>query len=68
VLFARLSARSPLIAGYKTLIRAAHARGMRIIGATIIPFKAPHMSTPEFLRAEAVRDQVNDWMNSDLAG
>ena len=53
-----------LIAGYQTLIRAAHARGIRIIGATIIPFKAPYMSTPDFLRAEAVRDQVNYWIRT----
>ena len=53
-----------LIAGYQTLIRAAHARDVRIIGATIIPFKAPYMSPADFLRAEAVRDQVNHWIRT----
>ena len=53
-----------LIAGYQTLIRAAHARGVRIIGATIIPFQAPYMSPADFLRAEAIRDQVNHWIRS----
>ena len=53
-----------LITGYQTLIRAAHARGVRIIGATIIPFKAPYMSSADFQRAEAVRDQVNDWIRT----
>ncbi|HEY1321663.1 MAG TPA: SGNH/GDSL hydrolase family protein, partial [Streptosporangiaceae bacterium] len=53
-----------LISGYQTLIRAAHARGVRIIGATIIPFKAPYMSPAGFQRAEAVRDQVNDWIRT----
>ena len=53
-----------LIAGYQTLIRAAHARGVRIIGATIIPFKAPYMPPAGFLRAEAVRDQVNHWIRT----
>jgi lysophospholipase L1-like esterase len=53
-----------LIAGYQTLIRAAHARGVRIIGATIIPFKAPYMSPADFLRAEAIRDQVNHWIRT----
>ena len=51
-------------AGYQTLIRAAHARGVRIIGATIIPFQAPYMSPADFLRAEAIRDQVNHWIRS----
>ena len=53
-----------LIAGYQTLIRAAHARGVRIIGATIISFQAPYMSPADFLRAEAIRDQVNHWIRS----
>ena len=59
----RVTARQ-LIAGYQTLIRAAHARGVRIIGATIIPFKAPYMPPAGFLRAEAVRDQVNHWIRT----
>jgi lysophospholipase L1-like esterase len=53
-----------LIAGYQTLIRAAHARGVRIIGATIIPFKAPYMSPAGYQRAEAIRDQVNHWIRT----
>jgi lysophospholipase L1-like esterase len=53
-----------LIAGYQTLIAAAHARGVRIIGATIIPFKAPYMSPAGFLRAEAIREQVNHWIRT----
>ena len=53
-----------LIAGYETLIRAAHARGVRIIGATILPFKAPYMSPADFLRAEKVREQVNHWIRT----
>jgi lysophospholipase L1-like esterase len=53
-----------LIAGYQTLIRAAHARGVRIIGATIPPFKAPYMPPAGFQRAEAIRDQVNHWIRT----
>ena len=53
-----------LIAGYRTLIRAAHARGIRIIGATMTPFKAPYLSDADFQRAEAIRDQVNDWIRT----
>ena len=49
-----------LIAGHRALIRAAHARGIRIIGATIPPFKgAPVYDTPDH---EAVRDAVNRWI------
>jgi GDSL-like Lipase/Acylhydrolase family len=53
-----------LITGYQTLIRAAHARGVRIIGATILPFQAPYLSPAGFLRAEAIRDQVNHWIRT----
>jgi len=53
-----------LIAGYQTLIRAAHARGIRIIGATMTPFKAPYIPDDAFQRAEAVRDQVNHWIRT----
>jgi len=56
-----------LIAGYQTLIAAAHARGVRIIGATIIPFKAPYMSPAGFQRAEAIREQVNRWIRTSRA-
>jgi lysophospholipase L1-like esterase len=51
-----------LINAYTTLIHAAHARGLRVIGATITPFKAPYMSAPDFDRAEAIRDTVNNWI------
>ncbi|OKK06146.1 G-D-S-L family lipolytic protein [Streptomyces sp. CB03234] len=48
-----------LIDGYRTLIRAARARGVRIVGATILPFKGTtHWSD----RAAKVSGEVNDWM------
>jgi lysophospholipase L1-like esterase len=47
---------------YATLIRAAHARGIRVIGATITPFKAPYMSPADFGRAETIREAVNTWV------
>jgi lysophospholipase L1-like esterase len=53
-----------LIAGYKTLIAAAHARGVRVIGVTITPFKAPYMKPADFERSEAIREQVNDWVRT----
>jgi lysophospholipase L1-like esterase len=56
-----------LIAGYKSLIAAAHARGVRVIGVTITPFKAPYIAPADFERAEAIRDQVNDWVRTSGA-
>lgn len=53
-----------IIAGYQALITAAHARGIRIIGATITPFKAPYIAVADFQRAEAIRDQVNHWIRT----
>ncbi|MEV4108412.1 SGNH/GDSL hydrolase family protein [Nonomuraea sp. NPDC049695] len=46
-----------LIAGFRQLIRAAHARGVRIVGGTILPAEL----TGE---AEAVRDTVNTWIRT----
>lgn len=51
-----------LIAGYKQLIRAAHSRGVRIIGATILPFYATFEPPADFQNAEAVRIAVNHWV------
>ncbi|RST18802.1 SGNH/GDSL hydrolase family protein [Streptomyces sp. WAC05374] len=48
-----------LIAGYRRLIRAARARGVRIVGATILPFKGTTHWGP---RAAGVAAEVNDWM------
>ncbi|MGG7570228.1 GDSL-type esterase/lipase family protein [Streptomyces sirii] len=50
-----------LIAGYRTLIALAHAAGVRITGATIMPFKGSEYHTP---KAEAKRREVNDWMRT----
>jgi lysophospholipase L1-like esterase len=44
-----------LIAGYRTLIAAAHAQGVRIVGATLTPAALP----PE---REATRLAVNRWI------
>lgn len=53
-----------LIAGYRSMIAAAHRRGVRIVGATITPFKADYMRPDQFARAEAIRDQVNHWIRT----
>ncbi|MFF5207984.1 SGNH/GDSL hydrolase family protein [Streptosporangium sp. NPDC000396] len=46
-----------LIAGYRQLIRDAHARGVRIIGGTLLP--ANFTDEPE-----AIRDAVNAWIRT----
>jgi lysophospholipase L1-like esterase len=51
-----------IIDGYRALIRAAHARGVRVIGATMLPFKAFYESPADFARAEAIRQIVNKWI------
>jgi lysophospholipase L1-like esterase len=65
-----------LIDGHRSLIHAAHARGVRIIGATILPFAGVTYPGYWTERGEAVRDAVNDWIRTsgeydavaDLAG
>jgi lysophospholipase L1-like esterase len=53
-----------LIDGYRTLVRAAHRRGIRVIGATITPTGGA--AIPAFFteRGEAVREAVNDWIRT----
>ena len=55
-----------LIAGYQQLIARAHARGVRIIGATLTPFEGALEDTPMrgYYSAdkERVRQRVNDWI------
>jgi lysophospholipase L1-like esterase len=50
-----------IINGHRILIRAAHARGVKIIGATLTPMKASSYDTE---RNESVRDAVNNWIRS----
>jgi len=50
-----------LIEGHRTLIRAAHAQGIRMIGATITPYQGSWFYTEQ---GEAVRDAVNDWIRT----
>ncbi|MBN6054792.1 SGNH/GDSL hydrolase family protein, partial [Nonomuraea sp. RK-328] len=46
-----------LIGGYRRLIRAAHARGVRIVGGTLLPAALSG-------EAEAVRDAANAWIRT----
>ncbi|GAA3470411.1 SGNH/GDSL hydrolase family protein [Nonomuraea roseola] len=57
-----------LIAGHRELIRRAHARGIRVVGGTIMPFKGnPWLypdGTAEPYGLEQIRDQVNTWIRT----
>ncbi|MFI2780777.1 SGNH/GDSL hydrolase family protein [Streptomyces sp. ALB3] len=48
-----------LIDGHRSLIGAAHARGVRAVGATLTPFRGAAGWDAE---GEAIRDQVNRWI------
>ncbi|MFF5719589.1 SGNH/GDSL hydrolase family protein [Streptomyces buecherae] len=50
-----------LIDAYRELIARARAKGVRVVGATILPFKGAEYHTP---RAEAKRQQVNAWIRT----
>jgi lysophospholipase L1-like esterase len=53
-----------VIAGYQQLIAQAHARGLKIIGATLLPFKGAAYYTAA---GEAKREAVNAWIRSSRA-
>jgi lysophospholipase L1-like esterase len=53
-----------VIAGYQQLIAQAHARGLTIIGATLLPFKGAGYYTAA---GEAKREAVNAWIRSSGA-
>jgi lysophospholipase L1-like esterase len=50
-----------LISGYRQLVARAHAHGLKVIGATILPYGgAGYFSAP----GEAVRQHVNGWIRT----
>ncbi|MFD9908769.1 SGNH/GDSL hydrolase family protein [Streptomyces sp. NPDC059063] len=53
-----------LIDGHRSLIRQAHARGIKVVGATLTPIKGSFYDTPA---NEAKRDAVNDWIRNSGA-
>lgn len=55
------SAASDLIEAYKQMIDKAHARGIKVYGATIMPF-ARSFYDKDF--RHAARDSVNDWIRN----
>jgi lysophospholipase L1-like esterase len=53
-----------IIAGYRQLIVRAHARGLKIFGATLLPFQGAGYYSA---RAEATREAVNHWIRTSGA-
>jgi len=53
-----------IIAGYQQLIAQAHARGLRIFGATLLPFQGAGYYTAA---GEATREAVNTWIRTSGA-
>ncbi|MGN6279934.1 MAG: SGNH/GDSL hydrolase family protein [Sphingomonas sp.] len=51
-----------LIAAYRSLIAQAHARGVRIYFATILPYAAAAYFSPT---GEAIRQRVNTWIRTN---
>lgn len=50
-----------LIDAYREIVRRAKARGIRVYGATILPFGGSFYDSPE---REAARRKVNDWIRT----
>ncbi len=53
-----------LIDAHRTLIRAAHARGVRAVGATLMPFGGAPFWTA---RTDRLRRELNEWIRSSGA-
>jgi lysophospholipase L1-like esterase len=53
-----------IIAGYRDLIAQAHARGVRIFGATLLPYHGAGYYSPA---GEAIREAVNAWIRTSGA-
>lgn len=53
-----------IIDGDERMIDDAHARGLRIIGATILPFRGARYWTPA---GEAKREAINEWIRTSGA-
>jgi lysophospholipase L1-like esterase len=50
-----------MIAGYRQIIQRAHARGVKVVGATIAPYGGAMYFQPE---GEAVRQAINQWIKT----
>ncbi len=54
-----------LIAAHQQIVERAHARGLRIIGATLTPFQGAAYFTPD---GEIKRQAVNTWIRTGKGG
>jgi lysophospholipase L1-like esterase len=53
-----------IIAVYQRMIAEAHARGLKIFGATILPYQGAGYFTAA---GETIREQVNEWILTSRA-
>ncbi|MBB5938498.1 SGNH/GDSL hydrolase family protein [Streptomyces zagrosensis] len=53
-----------LITAHRNVIRQAHAKGLKVIGATLVPFKGAGYYTE---RGETKRDALNEWIRTSRA-
>lgn len=61
---AELPTAQDLIAGYRQLIERAHEKGMKVYGATLMPFEGtvfPHFYSQQ---KAVLRDTVNEWIRT----
>ncbi|MFB8120807.1 hypothetical protein ACFC51_33690 [Streptomyces sp. NPDC055962] len=56
---ARLTSAADIVAGYRTFIGKAHAKGVPVLGGTLLPFRGSFVWTPE---RQATWTTVNDWI------
>ena len=56
-----------LIAGYRQLITRAQARGVKVIGATILPFEGEVAYGYHSPGHDAIQQRVNDWIRTSGA-
>jgi lysophospholipase L1-like esterase len=50
-----------LKAGFRQLVQRAHAHGIKVIAATILPYQGAGYHTPD---GEALRMEINDWIRT----
>ncbi|WP_405839982.1 SGNH/GDSL hydrolase family protein [Streptomyces platensis] len=53
--------------GYRALIRAAHGRGIKVIGATLVPLSGYPGYPGHAAKVERLRTQVNHWIRTSGA-
>jgi lysophospholipase L1-like esterase len=56
-----------LVAGYLQIIARAHAHGIRVIGATILPFAVATEQGYYSVEKDNIRQAVNEWVRTSKA-